>query len=92
MIQSYRSKALKLFAEKGDSSKLQQHHVGRLRLLLGRLNLAENPEMMIQPGYKFHSLTGQQLGYYAVSVNGNWRVTFRFEDGHAHDVDYLDYH
>ena len=31
-------------------------------------------------------------GHYAVSVSANWRVTFRFEDGHAVDVDYLDYH
>ena len=31
-------------------------------------------------------------GHHAVSVSGNWRVTFRFEDGNAVDVDYLDYH
>ena len=31
-------------------------------------------------------------GHYAVSVSGNWRVTFRFEDGDAVDVDYVDYH
>ena len=44
------------------------------------------------PGFRLHPLAGQLSGYYAVSVSGNWRVTFRFEDGHAVDVDYADYH
>ena len=47
---------------------------------------------MALPGFQLHSLTGQLSGYYAVSVSGNWRVTFRFQDGHAADVDYMDYH
>ena len=44
------------------------------------------------PGFRLHALTGPLKGHYAVSVSGNWRVTFRFEDGEAVDVDYLDYH
>ena len=44
------------------------------------------------PGFRLHELKGRQKGRYAVSVSGNWRVTFRFEDGSAVDVDYLDYH
>ena len=44
------------------------------------------------PGFRLHQLSGQLRGYYAVSVSGNWRVIFRFENGHAVDVDYLDYH
>jgi len=44
------------------------------------------------PGFRLHHLKGSMQGQYAVSVSGNWRVTFRFEDGDALDVDYLDYH
>jgi len=44
------------------------------------------------PGFRLHPLKGALRGQYAVSVSGNWRVTFRFEDGHAVDVDYVDYH
>ena len=44
------------------------------------------------PGFQLHPLKGRMQGRYAVSVSSNWRVTFRFEDGHAADVDYLDYH
>ena len=44
------------------------------------------------PGFRLHELKGSLKGHWAVSVSGNWRVTFRFEDGAAVDVDYLDYH
>ena len=44
------------------------------------------------PGFRLHPLKGPMKGRYAVSVLANWRVTFRFEGGHAVDVDYLDYH
>ena len=40
------------------------------------------------PGFRLHALKGRLKGHYAVSVSGNWRVTFRFEDGEAVDVDY----
>jgi proteic killer suppression protein len=39
-----------------------------------------------------HNLKGDLLGFYAVTVSGNWRVIFRFENGDALDGDYLDYH
>ncbi len=44
------------------------------------------------PGFRLHQLKGQLRVHYAISVSGNWRVTFRFQDGHAVDVDYIDYH
>ena len=44
------------------------------------------------PGFRLHPLTGELRDHYAVSVSGNWRVTFRFEDSHVVDVDYTDYH
>ena len=47
---------------------------------------------MTLPGFQLHALSGTRKGHYAVSVSGNWRITFRFADGHAVDVDYVDYH
>ncbi len=44
------------------------------------------------PGYKFHGLKGDRKGTYAVSVSGNWRITFRFAEGDAVDVNLEDYH
>ena len=50
------------------------------------------PDDMNIPGFRLHPLKGSLSGYWAVSVSGNWRVTFRFDNGHAVDVDYMDYH
>lgn len=44
------------------------------------------------PGLDLHRLKGDLANFYAVSVSGNWRVIFRFEDGRAFDVDLMDYH
>lgn len=44
------------------------------------------------PGSGLHPLKGNLAGHWAVKVSGNWRLTFRFENGDAHIVDYRDYH
>ena len=49
------------------------------------------PEMDL-PGLQLHQLTGNRRGTWAVRVSGNWRLTFRFEDGEAVDVNLEDYH
>jgi toxin HigB-1 len=64
----------------------------KLRRILFRLHAATVPEDMDQPGYALHPLRGDLRGYWAVRVSGNWRVSFRFRDGHAFDVDLVDYH
>ena len=67
-------------------------HVGNLRDILALLDRSRGPEGMNLPGLRLHELKGDMKGHYAVSVAGNWRVTFRFEDGTAVDVDYVNYH
>lgn len=44
------------------------------------------------PGWKLHALGGTLAGHWAVTVNGNWRMTFVFEGEDAILVDYQDYH
>ena len=67
-------------------------HADKLRRILARLHAARTVSDMDLPGYRLHPLKGELKGMHAVSVQGNWRVVFRFEDGEARDVDYLDYH
>lgn len=67
-------------------------HVGKLRDILAVLDRSRGPNEMNLPGFRLHPLKGSLKGHYAVSVSGNWRVTFRFEDAHVVDVDYVDYH
>lgn len=60
--------------------------------MLDRLDAAISPEDMRLPGYDFHRLQGNRRGTYAVSVSGNWRMTFRFDGKDAVHVDLEDYH
>lgn len=44
------------------------------------------------PTWRLHPLTGELSGFWAITVNGNWRLIFRFDGEDAELVDYLDYH
>lgn len=92
MIQSFRSRALRRFFERGDKSRIRADHRVTLRDILARLNASVVPEDMDLPGFRLHRLKGDYADFWAVTVRANWRVIFRFEEGHAVDVDYLDYH
>lgn len=67
-------------------------HLVKLRDILGTLDQSRTLQDMNLPGFRLHSLKGNLEGHYAVSVSGNWRVTFRFQAGDVFDVDYVDYH
>jgi proteic killer suppression protein len=92
MIRSFRSKALRRFAETGDASKLSVPNVDRVRRILRALNEAKSPEQMNIPGYRFHPLKGRDKGRYALDASGNWRITFGWSDKDATDIDLEDYH
>lgn len=92
MIKSIRHKGLKLFFMTGSTQGIQASHAKRLKSILFRLQFAERIEDMDFPGSNLHPLKGDLKGFWAVNVSGNWRVIFRFEEGHALEVDYRDYH
>lgn len=92
MIVNFRHRGLQRLYERSDASRLNPDHVRRLRLILTLLDSATKAADMNFPGSGFHALRGNLRGFYAISVSGNWRVIFRFEDGDVYDVDYLDYH
>lgn len=56
------------------------------------LDTASTVEDMDIPGFKLHPLKGSDKGRWSIWVNGNWRVTFEFADGHAYVINYEDYH
>jgi proteic killer suppression protein len=91
-ILGFRHKGLELFFTTGKTTKVQAQHADRLRLILGRLNVALDPRDMNLPGLGLHQLKGDRRGTWAVSVSGNWRVTFEFVGKDVEGVDYEDYH
>jgi proteic killer suppression protein len=92
MISSFLHKGLERFYQTGRTSGIQAKHTKRLRLILSNLDQAESPQDMDLPGLRLHQLKGGRNGIWAVSVSGNWRVTFRFNGSNAEIVNYEDYH
>ena len=92
MIQSFKSKALRLFFEKNDSSKISPNHVEKVRRILVRLHASKQIKDMDAPGLGLHPLKGDLDGNWSVTVNKNWRIVFKFSFGEVYDVDYIDYH
>jgi proteic killer suppression protein len=92
MIQSFRHKGLKRLYEDDDPRGVAAEHLTKLRNILARLDAASSIEDMNLPGFNLHTVKGSLQGLMAVTVRANWRVIFRFSEGHAFEVDYLDYH
>jgi proteic killer suppression protein len=92
MIRTFRHKGIEKFFLSGSKAGIQPSHATRLRDMLSVLNAANAPERMNVPGWQFHQLSGNLAGHWAVSVIGNWRLTFTFEQEDAILVDYRDYH
>ena len=92
MIRSFRHKGLERLFEDGATRGVTAQQVPRLKRILLALHHSRGPEGMALPGFRLHPLKGERRGQWAVSVSGNWRVVFRFEDVDAVDVDLVDYH
>jgi toxin HigB-1 len=92
MIKTFRHKGLKRLFEDDDSSKLPPDMVVRIRVILSTLQAAQEIEGMNVPTFRLHQLKGEWKGFFSVTVRANWRIIFRFEDGDAFDVDFVDYH
>ena len=92
MIASFRHKGLKKYFESGSLAGIQPAHANRLRSQLTALDTAHSIDDMDIPGFRLHSLKGSDKERWSIWVNGNWRITFEFQDGNAFVLDYEDYH
>lgn len=92
MILSFRHKGLERFFRTGSTAGIQAKHAKRLHLILAQLEQAAIIGDMNLPGLALHPLKGERKGTWAATVQANWRITFRFENGNAEMVNYEDYH
>lgn len=92
MIGSIRHKGLKRLYEDDDPRGIGANLRKRVSEILSVLDAADSIEEADIPGYRLHLLSGDRQGYWSIKVTGNWRITFRFEDGRAEDVNLEDYH
>jgi len=92
VIRSFKHRGLKALYDGRTPKRVAPEHVGKLRDILAALDRSRTAQDMDLPGFRLHALKGALKGHCAASVSGNWRVTFRIEDGHAVDLHYADYH
>jgi toxin HigB-1 len=92
MIKSFKHKGLEKYYESGTTKGIQSIHVKRLRMQLAVLGTALTIEDIDIPGYRLHALKGDRQSIWSISVSGNWRLTFEFNDGNVHILNYEDYH
>jgi len=92
MIKSWKHKGLKELFLKGIRSGVRADMADRIRRRLDVLDAANSLEALGLPGFRLHPLSGDMKGKYSIRVTGNWRITFRLENGDVFDVNLEDYH
>ncbi|MGC2613332.1 MAG: type II toxin-antitoxin system RelE/ParE family toxin [Terracidiphilus sp.] len=92
MIRNFRHAGIERFFTSGSKAGIQPKHAQKLSIQLFALNRAKSAQDMNAPGWELHSLHGDLQGHWSVKINGNWRLTFTFEQENAILVDYQDYH
>ncbi len=92
MIGSFKDRRLQRLYEAGDRSRLQPRHVERIERILASLEAATRIEQLRLPRYRLHLLKGDLKGFWSITVQANWRIVFRFDDGKAFDIELVDYH
>jgi proteic killer suppression protein len=92
MIKTFKSKGLAELWETGETKKIDAKMHERILRRLYRLEQTEDVQEMNIAGFAFHRFRNIKPIRYTVHVNGPWCVTFEFEDGHAFNVDFEQYH
>jgi len=92
MIKTFRHKGLKELFETGTSKSVRADLHDRVRRRLDVLDAAQTIQGVNVPGFKLHPLKGSRAGEWAITVTKNERITFRFTNGDALDLNLKDYH
>jgi len=92
MIKSFQHRGLKQYFIDANRKLLNPNQIKRIGLVLNALDYARTVQDIDIVGAHLHELQGNRKGFWSVRVSGNWRITFRFETGHAYDVNLEDYH
>lgn len=71
---------------------MKAKHSKKLRMQLAALDTAKSIDDLEIPGYRLHQLKGRLKNLWSITVNANWRITFKYTDGNVYIVNYEDYH
>lgn len=93
MIKSFYDKATAAVFDGQFVRKLPQEIQGIARRKLKLIDATSNiEELRVPPGNRLEQLTGNRAGQWSIRINDQWRICFRWQDGHAEDVEIVDYH
>jgi proteic killer suppression protein len=92
MIRTFKHAGLKRYFETGKAQGIPADTAKRIQTRLNVLNRARELRDLNLPGFGFHALKGDRKGEYALTVTGNYRLTFRFENSDVLDLNLEDYH
>jgi proteic killer suppression protein len=92
MIKSFRHKGIERFFKKDDARGINAKHGPRIRRILDLIEEATAVEQLDIAGMHLHPLKFDRKGEWAMTVSGNWRITFRFVGENAADLNLEDYH
>lgn len=92
MIKNFKHKHLEEYFTKDIKKGLDAKDLSKISRILDRLDSATVVTDMNIPGWDFHGLKGNRKGEWSVAVRKNWKITFRFVNGEALDVNLEDYH
>ncbi len=94
MIKSFKHKGLQKFFETGSTKGIQVMHANKISRLLAILNNLTGLNDLSSPAFRLHPLKGDMEGLWALTVQTNWRITFKYEQetSDVYIVDYQDYH
>ena len=92
MIKSFKHKGLEQYFTKNIKKLLDAKDLSKINRILDRLDAAIVIKDMDIPGWNLHELKGNRKGVWSVTVRANWRITFRFENAEADEVNLEDYH
>ncbi len=92
MIKHFQHKGLERFFRRGETKGIQAQHQQRIQRILDLLDDASEPQELAIPGMFLHPLKGDRKGQWAMTVSGNWRITFAFDGEDVIVVNLEDYH
>ena len=93
MIKSFADRRTQELYEKGTERRFPSDVAARAARKLEYVDLATGlDDLKVPPGNRLHGLKGDRQGQYAISINDQWRICFRFENGDAYEVEVCDYH
>ena len=93
MIRSFKSKETEKVwnGERSNKLPMEVQKVGRRKLRMLNNSIDIN-DLRVPPSNRLEKLSGNVTGFYSIRINDQWRIIFKWSEGHSFDVQIIDYH